>query len=51
MTFISYDVGFVKMPPGIVTGAFVPKVYVAVIAIVSPFASEYDRGIEREAEL
>jgi hypothetical protein len=41
------------MPPGIVTGAFVPKVYVAVIVIVSPFGSEKydDRGIEQEDDL
>lgn len=41
------------MPPGIVTAAFAPKVYVAVIVNVSPFESEkyVDKGIEREAEL
>jgi hypothetical protein len=49
VTFISYDVGYVKMPPasGIVTGAFDPNEYVAIIVITSPLASEkYDeRGI------
>jgi hypothetical protein len=39
------------MPPGIITGSFEPKVYVAVIVIVYPLASEYDRGIGRKSEL
>jgi hypothetical protein len=53
VTAISYDVGLVKMPPGILAGVFAPKAYVAVIVNVSPFESEkyVDRGIEREAEL
>ena len=53
VTAISYAVGLVKMPPGIVTAAFAPKKYVAVIVNVSPFESEkyVERGIEREAEL
>jgi hypothetical protein len=36
------------MPPGMVTAAFVPRVYFAVIVKVSPFGSEKydDRVIE-----
>jgi hypothetical protein len=53
VTKILYDVRSVKMPPGIFTDGFAPKVYVAVIVNVSPFGSEKydDRLIKRGAEL
>ena len=43
VTSISYAAGFVKIPPGILAGEFVPYAYVALIVSVSPLGSEkYD---------
>jgi hypothetical protein len=39
-TSMSYAAGFVKIPPGILAGVFVPYAYVALIVNVSPLGSE-----------
>ena len=42
-TSMSHATGFVKIPPGILAGVFVPYAYVAVIVNVSPLGSvKYD---------
>ena len=42
-TSISYAAGFVKIPPGILAGVFVPNAYLAIIVSVSPLESvKYD---------